>query len=276
MQIAINCPKCISHSATIPIEITEGFFEGVDIKCDNGHEFFFICKSPRFQFLLQQGVESFQQNFYFESFHTLYSAYEAYKKEFVAAHIYNKTKNIEICKSVINRLDRSERLEGAFVSAYISLSNGKIPEKLSRSVVELRNNVVHKGQIPSRKDCEKAGNAIFKLIGQANLLIAQRCLSGKDYFPITQVYEYTRTGDILTKHGFKTEVDSPEDFYNRNFIDYQIALNILSTTSLISENDITTHMFSDEIKKEYFLLSEPLTIYQNFIEITIFYKIDFI
>lgn len=255
MKIQHICPKCTEVSNNITIEIDEGFFKGKTITCSNGHELFFISKSPRFQYLLQQGIESYLKEFYFECFLTLYSAYEAYKKEFVAAHLYNETNNIDAAKNMLTKLDRSERLEGAYISSFVSLSNGIVPNDLSRSAVELRNNVVHKGVIPDQKSCLKIGNAIFKLIGEGNLIIANRCMDNTDAFPITQVYENDYTKSILEEKGFDTTITSPDDFANRNFIDHTLALNILSPMTLIEERHITTHMFADEIEKGNFLIS---------------------
>lgn len=255
MKIRYVCPKCKEGSVVMDVEIDESFFSGKMITCANDHEYFFISKSPRFQFLLQRGIESYLQGFYFESFHTLYSAYEAYKKEFVAAHLFNETKNLDIAKQMLNKLDRSERLEGAYISSFISLSNGKMPNGLSRSAIELRNNIVHKGTIPDNKSCEKIGNAIFKFIGEGNLLIAKRCFSGIDPFPITQYYEAEYTKNILETKGYSTAINSPDDFHNRDFIDYNIALNLLSPLTLIEEKDLTEHMFTDEIKNGELLIS---------------------
>ena len=255
MRINCSCPKCTNNPSYINVEINEGFFSGKTISCPEGHEFFFISASPRSQFLIQQGVESFLKGFYFESFHTLYSAYEAYKKEFVAAHSYNEIKDLEIVKTMLTKLDRSERLEGAYVTSFISLSNGKVPIGLSRSEVELRNDVVHKGIIPDKASCEKIGNAIFKFIGGGNLLIAKRCMEEIDRFPINQVYEADYVNNKLIQKGFDTVINSPEDLYNKEYISYSIALNILSSMTFLKEDDITNHMFTDQVKNRHFIIS---------------------
>jgi len=255
MRINCSCLKCTDKPSYINVEINEAFFSGKTISCSEGHEFFFISASPRSQFLIQQGVESFLKGYYFESFHTLYSAYEAYKKEFVAAHSYNEIKDLESVKTMLTKLDRSERLEGAYVTSFISLSNGKVPISLSRSAVELRNNVVHKGILPDKASCEKIGNAVFKFIGEGNLLIAKRCMEETDRFPLNQLYETDSAQSELKKKGFDTSINSPEDFYNKDFISYSISLNILSSMTLIQDKDITDHMFTDQVKNGHFIIS---------------------
>lgn len=255
MQITHSCPKCKDSTNYLSIEIDEGFFTGKSVQCSNGHDFFFISKSPRFQYLLQIGIESYLKGFYFECFHSIYAAYEAYKKEFVAAHFFNETNNIESSKEMLKKLDRSERLEGAYVSSFISLSNGVTPNFLPDSIVKLRNKVVHKGILPNQETCLKTGNAIFKLIGEGNLLITQRFKDNIDIFPITQVFEDEFTKSILQNKGFETEINTPNDFNNREFIEHTMALNILSTNVVIENKEITDHMFTDQINNGIFLIS---------------------
>lgn len=255
MQITHRCPKCKESPQYINIEIDEGFFNGKTVLCNNGHEHFFISTSPRFQYLLQIGIESYLKGFYFECFHSLYAAYEAYKAEFVASHFFNETNDIETSKKMLKKVDRSERLEGAYVSSFISLSNGRTPNMIPNSVVTLRNNIVHKGILPNQESCIKTGNIIFRFIGEGNLLISKRLEENLDIFPLTQEFEYAFTKSILQNNGFSTVINTPEDFINRDFIEHTMALNILSPNVAIEEKDITDHMFTDQIEEGIFLIS---------------------
>lgn len=258
MQISIMCPKCHDkENQLFEVEINESFFKGDEVTCNNNHTHFLISKSPRYQFLLQQGLESYNLGFYFESFHTLYSAFEAYKKEFVAAHIFNETKDIESCIDITKKLDRSERMEGAFTTSYISLSNGVAPNRLSGSVVKTRNNVVHKGYVPDKASCEKIGNAIFKIIAESNYLLAKRFSEKIDFHPILLVYENALTDYLLKQKGYTTSFDTLEEFNDKNYIDYEIGLNLLSPNSVLQKGTIDKKMFTDIANQQLFIINKP-------------------
>ncbi|MDL4909206.1 hypothetical protein [Enterococcus gallinarum] len=256
MEILVNCPECHEHdNSFFAVEIDEGFFKGKDVYCNNKHKTFFISQDNRYQYLFQQAIESYNLGFYIESFSALHSGLDAYKKNFVAAFLYNESKDIEKVKDCLKSLNRSERIAGAFSSAYFSLSNGKSIEELPNKIVHFRNIVVHDGIIPSKKDCEKAGNSIFKLVSQANAVLWNRYDKEIDFHPIMQVYQMDITNSILDKKGFKTIFENPEEFEQRGYISHVFSLNILSSTSVIKDVDISDNLFSEAVKKRTFLIS---------------------
>ena len=171
MRLPISCQKCNNENRTESffIEVNEQFFKGQDIVCPHGHAYFLYVDTPKFAFLFQEALESFRTNFYFECFHTLYAGFEFYKKEFVEVVLLEQLKNIDNVQEYSKTINRAEVIEGAFKLAYIQ-KFGTEPPKLPRDIVELRNNVVHNGTIPSEKDCIKLGDAVFKIVIAINKL----------------------------------------------------------------------------------------------------------
>ena len=256
MEILVGCPKCHEQdNSFFTVEIDEGFFKGKDVCCNNNHKTFFISQDNRYQYLFQQAIESYNLGFYIESFNALHSGLDAYKKNFLAAFLYNESKDIDKVNYCLKSLNRSERIAGAFSSAFFSLSNGNSIEELPNKVVNFRNIVVHDGIIPSKNDCEKAGNLIFKIVSQANAVLWDRFDKEIDFHPIMQVYQMENTNSILSKKGFKTTFENPEEYEQRGYISHVLSLNILSSKSAISNADISDKLFSEAVKKRSFLIS---------------------
>lgn len=171
MKLSIYCQQCHRDELTesFSVEVDEKFFQGQDITCPQGHDYFLYVNTPRYAFLFQQALESFRSNFYFECFHTLYSGFEFYKKEFVEVVVFEKLKKVDTVQTYCKTLNRSEQIDGAFKLAYIQ-QFGKEPPLLPDKMVTLRNKVTHRGTIPSEEDCILLGNAIFKIVIEINHL----------------------------------------------------------------------------------------------------------
>ncbi|MEG0619136.1 MAG: hypothetical protein RR557_07555 [Bacilli bacterium] len=259
MKVSVLCPKCSSENLAndfFEVEIDEGFFKGKNVCCNNKHEMFFISQDNRYQYLFQQAIESYNLGFYIESFNALHSGLDAYKKNFVATYLYKESEDINKVKLCLKSLKRSERIAGAFSAAFFSLSNGNSIEELPSKVINFRNIVVHDGIIPSKKDCEKSGNLIFKIVAQANAVLWDRVDKEIDFHPIMQVYQMDNAHSTLKEKGFKTTITNPEEYEEREFISHVFGLNILSSTSVIKDVDISNNLFSDVSKKELFIISQ--------------------
>ena len=268
MDVKINhvCKKCLSENLQnnlMTIEIDEDFFSGKEVTCQNEHNTFVISETPRFPYLIQNGVEAFNSGFYIEAFHAVYSGFEAYKKEFTAAYFFKEFNDINKTEDVMKKLDRSERLEGAFLVGFTNLSGGEIPLSLTRSSVELRNNVVHKGMIPNSRDCEKIGNSIFKIIATSNRLLNDRQDSGQDMFPLLLIYEFELARYLLKKKGYEHYFETPEDFYNGKSDTISFAINELSPNTVLKHSDIHDSMFTNYTKQKSFLLRSELYLSHN-------------
>lgn len=250
----VTCHKCGNenfYDDYFLVEVDEGFFNGKEVECNHGHKMFFISSSPRYQYLIQQGINSYVKGFYIESFHALYSSYEAYKKEFVGAFLFKETNDIKKTRKLLKqKYNRSERVSGAFDSAYISLSGGDLPKLIDEKSIRLRNDITHKGLIVTKENCIKIGNQIFESIALSNLMLNNRCLIDElELFNLIMDYNLKNMNFILKEKGFEIEFASSEERLNKPYITDHLILNILSIGTVLKESDITTNMFEQETDK---------------------------
>lgn len=266
MKIHYFCKKCYLEQRlddVMTIEINEGFFNGKEVECQHGHTTYVISETPRFPYLIQDGIEAYNSGFYIEAFHALYSGFEAYKKEFAAAFFFKKFNDVKKTKEVMKKIDRSERLEGAFLVAFTELSGGKSPLSLSRDIVELRNNIVHKGMIPSSSDCEKIGNSIFKIIASSNKLFNNRQDSNQDMFQLLLIYEFELARYTLEERGYNQTFENPEDYLQRDSETISFAMNELTPNVQLNDEAIHDAMFTDIANKKRFILRPELRLRHN-------------
>ena len=68
---------------------------------------------------------------------------------------------------------QSERQVGAFVFLWAS-NFGEPPELLSNTQVRFRNDVIHKGKIPTREEATRYGNSVLNLLRPKVLALKER------------------------------------------------------------------------------------------------------
>ena len=163
MKYNLSCPKCEKKEKfSIKVEPkNEGIYK---TRCPYGHEFLKDILSPHFQVLFENGLQALSDKYFIESFASFSSSYERFMEYFIA--IVNMSNNIpkeQFEKAWKTMSSRSERQQGAFVMLYLQ-EFLTAPALLSNNIVELRNNVIHKGYFPNEKDCISYGNAILDFI----------------------------------------------------------------------------------------------------------------
>lgn len=230
MKIPGLCMKCVNENLSSDlffVEIDESIFEGKNVTCQNGHDFFLYFDTPKYAFLFQQALEAYQAGYYFETFHTLYSGFEFYKKEFVEVVLFEQLKSIETVMEYTKTMNRSEQIEGAFKVSYIHKFTEAYPS-LPRNLTEIRNKVVHSGRIPDSGDCEKLGNKIFKIVVETNRKFHDEFETIKDdrnydfAFRGILAYNFAKATAATKQKGFDLSEDN-EGFQRKSF-----AINELS------------------------------------------------
>lgn len=206
------------------------------VSCRNGHVVLLLIENLKYTVLLQQGIESFRNGFYFESFHTLYAAYEAYKIDYVGAFILEKTMNIYKTEDFLSKINRSEKIDGAFATAYTSL-NLDLPPTLGRDNREFRNKVVHAGKIPTKKDCEKFGNKICKIIAETNYKLQKTPSEISSIHGINMSlsnYQHEKSNSILSNANVYI-----------NYYKFLSVFNFLDPVVDLDEKDVHNNIFNN-------------------------------
>lgn len=135
----------------------DGFIEQV---CERGHQSIAILNHPKFEILSEFAISAIVDDHYRESV-TSFSAslerlFEFYIDIVCRSHAINPSEFAETWKQLGKF---SERQAGAFSVAYL-LETGGSPKLLNQKFVAFRNNVVHQGKIPTRKEAVEFGQAV--------------------------------------------------------------------------------------------------------------------
>lgn len=166
MKISITCMKCaidrsyLAEPKYFYQEITE---EGVfDFVCNNGHRSIVVLQQQKFEILSYMGVFSIEKEMYRDAISSFASCLERlYEFYFKVSARKSGVLPQEISATWKHMSSQSERQYGAFMATYLLL-NQRPPNILQRKQTELRNDVIHKGRLPTREQTIQFGQAVLE------------------------------------------------------------------------------------------------------------------
>lgn len=166
MRILLSCSKCINSGKArerqYPAELQDnGLYK---IICNDGHETVTCLLEQKFEVLFDLALNAILDGYYREAVTsftpTLERFYEFYVNVICIKHNIGEGVYAEILKKVIRQ---SERQFGAYLFVYL-LENLAAPKLLSENQVSFRNDVIHKGKIPTRQEAIEYGQAVLDII----------------------------------------------------------------------------------------------------------------
>ena len=160
MKILTVCTQCQMMQPTI----VDYYDDGVAyVTCSKGHNTAHLVKSAKFEILLESGATALLDGFTFEACASLSAAlgrfYEFELQVMCRARGISKEVYVEMFKGMSIQ---SERQLGAFMVLYV-IEFGE-PYKPDRKITEIRNSVIHKGKIPTRKDANDFMSSVYSVI----------------------------------------------------------------------------------------------------------------
>lgn len=166
-SVEFRCPACSIYrdDSVVPSFKFEYNDQGLyEFKCDHGHHTFGIPMTLRHEVLFDIGVSAICDGYYREAISSFASALERFFEFFVLVSVLEKGGSYEeysaTWKSVHNS---SERQLGAYCATYL-IRNQRSATLLPPKRVEFRNNVVHKGKIPTRTEAVDFGESVGKIV----------------------------------------------------------------------------------------------------------------
>ncbi len=173
MRINHTCPYCMreafnrSGMQSLSFRLTPHMLHdsGVhEIKCPRGHEYSVVLSAAKYEILYDLGMNALGDGYTRESVSSFASALERFYEFFIKFQMVNTGTTSELAdqawKTVSNQ---SERQLGAFTYLYLS-SLGELPPELSSNDRGFRNNVIHKGYIPSVDEAIGFGKVVYNHI----------------------------------------------------------------------------------------------------------------
>ncbi|HGY9592210.1 TPA: hypothetical protein ACOJP0_005076 [Vibrio harveyi] len=177
MRIYLTCMDC--HGTTVSARSNVYSAELQDsgcysFTCSQQHESTVKLKNPKFEILFELGLNAIHDGYYREAVSSFTSSLERFY-EYVINILYrsagiNLEQTSQLWKLVSNQ---SERQFGAYLFVY-QLVEKKIPPQLSNKCIKFRNEVIHKGKIPSRIEAIEYGEAILTVISPVLKVLVEK------------------------------------------------------------------------------------------------------
>jgi len=167
MKLSVRCSQCmIDDIANAKIIATVEFRDDgrYEITCPKGHTSVTLLQQQKFELLFDIGAYAILDGYYREAVSSFTSSLERFYEFFIKVLCISKGVDwdnfVETWKIVSNQ---SERQLGAFVFFHLQ-EFGTKPVLLSNSKVSFRNEVIHKGKIPTREQAINYGQSILDVI----------------------------------------------------------------------------------------------------------------
>lgn len=145
-----------------------------EFKCCFGHETTTLLQQQKFEVLFEIGAHAIIDGYYREAVSSFTSSLERFYEFALRVFLEKASKSDELFQSCWKAVaSQSERQLGAFVFLWAS-NFGKPPELLSNATVHFRNEVIHKGKIPTREEALRYGNSVLDLLRPKMLALRER------------------------------------------------------------------------------------------------------
>lgn len=167
MKLPVTCAQCtqedISNAriiATVEFK-NDGRYE---IVCPKGHSSIIFLQEQKFEILFDIGAYAISDGYYREAVSSFTSALERFYEFFIK--VVCITKNIDretIDEAWKGVSSQSERQLGAFIFIHL-IETGRKPTLINNSKIKFRNDVIHKGKIPSKEQALAYGQAVLNVV----------------------------------------------------------------------------------------------------------------
>ena len=167
MRFPLLCAACIQISRT-PQECTvyttandTGIY---DIVCNSGHQSKVVIVATRHEQLFETGLSAINDQYFREAVSSFSAALERFYEFAIAVLAESNGVEPETLEAAWKPLSKqSERQLGAFAAAFL-MSEKHPSTLLPPKATELRNDVIHKGKVPTLDEALKFGDEVLRVI----------------------------------------------------------------------------------------------------------------
>lgn len=166
MKLHIPCIQCFKEKALsfelCSVDIRD---DGVyKLTCSKGHTTFTLLQQLPFEILFDIGAYAITDGYYREAVSSFTASLERFYEFYIKVISLKFGVDMKVFNSSWKQISNySERQLGAFIYLY-TLENKVTPNLLPDRDREFRNNVIHKGKIPTVERVIEYGNSILNLI----------------------------------------------------------------------------------------------------------------
>lgn len=197
MRVNIVCNQCSKENNAWAVSYydyfnSDGVYKGT---CWKGHYNEMITQTLKHEMLFDIALNAIADHYYREAISSFASSVERYFE--FAIQVLIRHRNVsddDFSKAWKLVSAQSERQLGAYIFSYM-LVFGTAPHVLSQQMTERRNNVIHRGLLPSLAEAREFGNACYDLIQDGVTALRRDCL------PSVNAMLLKVMTDRIVKHG---------------------------------------------------------------------------
>jgi hypothetical protein len=172
VRLLIPCMKCLKEFGKPSEDFASVEFRDDGkyvLMCSRGHEATTILQQQKFEVLFDIGAHAILDGYYRESVSSFAASLERFYEFSIRAFLSNASGSdslFKICWKLVS--SQSERQLGAFIFLWASSFNAR-PSLLGNAQVSFRNDVVHKGRIPTKEEAIAFGDSVLNVL-RTNML----------------------------------------------------------------------------------------------------------
>ena len=174
MRLLIPCMKCLQVFGRPSNELARVEFRDdgrYELTCPFVHETTTIVQQQKFEILFDIGAHAILDGYYREAISSIASSLERFYEFAIRVFLEQSSKSDDLFQSCWRTVSsQSERQLGAFIFLWAS-NVGSAPKLLSDKQTAFRNNVIHKGKIPTKEEAIKYGNSVLEALRPKMLII---------------------------------------------------------------------------------------------------------
>jgi hypothetical protein len=198
MRLPITCLHCMREGSKSAKPFTlaewndEGRYEAI---CPKGHSAIIILQGQKFELLFDIGAHAIIDGYYREAVSSFASSLERFFEFFTTSVLFQCGVDVETVSKGWKLVSaQSERQLGAFIFLYVRELK-KIPTLLATNSVSFRNDVIHKGVVPSRKQALKFGTEVLTLMQDQLKEVKEKIPDGVRICMVEHLKRSRRTAD---------------------------------------------------------------------------------
>lgn len=167
MRIMVPCMQCLQEFGKPSNEFARVEFRDdgrYELTCSFGHRTTTILQQQKFEVLFEIGAYAILDGYYREAISSFSTSLERFYEFAARVFLENVSKSDTLFQNCWEKVaSRSERQLGAFIFLWAHHFN-EPPALLSNSQVAFRNDVVHKGKIPTRDNAINYGDSVLGIL----------------------------------------------------------------------------------------------------------------
>jgi hypothetical protein len=179
MRTNLICPQCAAAAGGVGAFFVEtiradGLYAG---KCPKGHDLLIATQTLRHEMLFDIALNAIADGYHREAVSSFAASIERFFEFAITVLASDRNVAPEVFDVAWKKVSgRSERQFGAYVFLY-ALSFSEVPKLLPNKMIELRNDVIHKGILPEKSDALAFGEAAYEVIQAGIRKLRAACLS---------------------------------------------------------------------------------------------------